>query len=96
MECADRLAIVGIVSGLRQSGIIDRQAVKTIVETLVRLASQSREHCSYTADELITMASLMEQGPLKSCIGTVTPEAIASMKASHAYNGSSDSSTAPH
>lgn len=71
MDCGSKLAMVAIITGLRQSGVIDKRAVKSIIEAMTTMAAQSREHCAETADSLLELATALQNGPARSCLPAV-------------------------
>jgi len=63
MYDGDNLALDAVVTALRESGIIDRQAVKSIANTILWFADEARISDVVAADELVLLAELIERDP---------------------------------
>ena len=73
MDTEQHLALTAIICGLRRSGIIDKAAVRMIVETLRETASNVSACKPDAATGLNCLANSIAEGPLKSCYGSAKP-----------------------
>lgn len=67
MQSEPHLALVAVLTALRRTGALDRQAIKAIVEALDETAAKARPHCAATAEELRGLAAALREGPVRSC-----------------------------